>query len=90
MRSVPIRVRGVPPDVAALRSRAPTATLPRMDGFAQSIGSALSNLLGNAMAAVGAAIGGAVAAIGTVVPPALVPVIGIGLLVLIVLLIFKR
>jgi len=54
------------------------------------VGSALGNLFAGMLEVVGNALKGAVDAVTSIVPPVALPVIGIGLLVLVVVLIFRR
>jgi hypothetical protein len=61
-----------------------------MDGLLRSVGSALGNLFAGMLEVVGNALKGAVDAVTSIVPPVALPVIGIGLLVLVVVLIFRR
>jgi hypothetical protein len=63
---------------------------PCMDGLLRAIGDGITGLLGGAFAAIGHALLSMVHAVFTVIPPALAPVLGIGLALLVLWLIFKR
>jgi hypothetical protein len=61
-----------------------------MDGLLRAIGDGITGFFGGAIGMVGSALGSMVHAIFTVVPPALAPVLGIGLGLLVLWLVFKR
>ena len=61
-----------------------------MDGLLRSVGSALGNLFAGMLEVVGNALKGAVDAVTSIVPAAALPVIGIGVVVVVLVLVFRR
>ena len=61
-----------------------------MDGLGQAVGNGISGLVGGAINGITAAISGMVGALSTALPSGALPVIGIGLLLLLVVAVVKR
>ena len=61
-----------------------------MDGLGQAVGNGISGLVGGAINGITAAISGMVDALGQALPSGALPVIGIGLLLLLILAVIKR
>jgi fructose-specific phosphotransferase system IIC component len=61
-----------------------------MDGFARSIGDVIAGLMGGALSAIGQALSGMVDALSAALPAGVLPVLGIGLVAVILWRVIRR
>jgi hypothetical protein len=73
-----------PGDVDAAR------TLPAMDGLGRAVGDGISGLVGGAINGITSALGGMIHAVSVALPAGALPVIGIGVLLLVLVAVFRR
>jgi hypothetical protein len=61
-----------------------------MDGLVQAVGEGISGLVGGAIGAIATALEGMLDALTTVIPPGLLPIVGVAVLVLVVVALIRR
>jgi hypothetical protein len=87
---LPRRVRALRRYGRVIATAAGRPHTPHMDGFVRGIGEAIAGLMVALLSVVGNAIDGVIGALTSVVPWGLLPVVGLVVVVLVVVAVFRR